>query len=116
MYCIFISGDQGQSSISGTDYIPLVQGDKFRRSDTTYIDGQKAQSVASWDTVLHTDPSLVSFPSIPSSSMGNVLEQEHNDFSNLLMSKSDLTEEAGSSQSLQSNWQVLIVTACYTCH
>lgn len=102
-------GDHGQLSTSRTNYIPLVQGDKSRQSDTTYVEGQRAHSIASWDNVMeqsagfHTDPSLVSSNSIPSSSVGNILEQEH----------TALTEVAGASQSLQSNWQVLTVTACH---
>ena len=62
---------------------------------------------------LHTDPSLAPFPSISSSSMGNTLEQEHTVPGNLLGSKSALNEEVGGSRSLQSNWQVLTVNACY---
>ncbi|KAG5104488.1 hypothetical protein AAZX31_15G052000 [Glycine max] len=106
------SGDNEQSSISGTDYIPVVHGDKFRGNDTAYTDGQKPHGMAPWGTVLqstaklHNDPSLASFPSILPSSMGDVLEQEHTIFGDLLMSKSGLTEEAESSQSLQSNWQI----------
>ncbi|RDX65241.1 Calmodulin-binding transcription activator 2, partial [Mucuna pruriens] len=96
------SGDHGQSSISGTDYIPVVHGDKFRENDTAYIDGQKTQSTAK----LHNDPSLASFPSMPSCSTGNILEQEHTIFGDLLMSKGDLSKEAENSQSLQSNWQI----------
>ncbi|XP_027931064.1 calmodulin-binding transcription activator 2-like [Vigna unguiculata] len=104
------SGDHGQSSISGTDYIPVFDGDKFRGNDTPYFDGEKAHGVAPWDTVLqsaaklHNDPSLASFPSIPPSSMG--LEQEHTIFGDLLTGKSDLTEEEESSQSFQSSWQI----------
>lgn len=73
--------------------------------------------MAPWDTVLqgtaelHGDPSLVSFPSIPSGSMGNIIEQKHNILGDLSMSKSGLTDGAGSSQSFQSNWQVFTVTA-----
>ncbi|XP_061365449.1 calmodulin-binding transcription activator 2-like isoform X2 [Gastrolobium bilobum] len=107
------SGNHGHSSISGTDYIPPVHRDKFRGNDATYIDRQKAHGMTSWDTVLeqcsaelHSDPSVVSFPSMPSSSMRNILEQEHTILGGLLESKSGLTEEAGSSQSLQSNWQI----------
>jgi len=105
-------GDHGQSSIFGTDYIPVVHGDKFRGNDTAYFDGEKTHGVARWDTVLesttklHNDPSLVSFPSIPSSSMRNVFEQEHTTFSDLLTGKRDLTEEAENSHSFQSSWQV----------
>ncbi|TKY71464.1 Calmodulin-binding transcription activator 2 [Spatholobus suberectus] len=55
---------------------------------------------------LLNDPSLASFPSIPSSSMGSILEQEHTIFGDLLMSKRGLTREAETSQSLQSNWQI----------
>ncbi|XP_019425726.1 PREDICTED: calmodulin-binding transcription activator 2 isoform X1 [Lupinus angustifolius] len=108
-----ILGGHGQSSTSGTDYTPLLPGDKFRGDDTTYIDGQKAHGMASWDnglnqctTALHTDPSLISFPSIPSSLVGNILDQEHTVFSDLLVGRNGLTGEAGSSQSLQSNWQI----------
>ncbi|XLS73774.1 hypothetical protein HN51_030639 [Arachis hypogaea] len=109
---LYIPCDRGQSSISG-DYIPVVPGERFGGSDTTYIDGQKAHSMASWDTVLkqcnaelQSDPSFVPFSSIPSSLIGNTVEQERNDFGDLLGSKSSLTEEAGSSQSIQSNWQI----------
>ncbi|OIV96201.1 hypothetical protein TanjilG_14878 [Lupinus angustifolius] len=108
-----ISGDHGQSSPSGTDYIPLLPGDKFGGNDSTYIDGQKVHGMASWDNVLeqctmelHTDPSVISFPSIPSSLVGNILEQEHTIFGDLLVGRSGFTEEARSSQSLQSNWQI----------
>ncbi|KAJ1396501.1 P-loop containing nucleoside triphosphate hydrolase [Sesbania bispinosa] len=106
------SGDHGQSSISGTDYIPQFDGDKFTGNDITCIDGLKAHGMASWDSVLqhtaelHTDPSLVSFPSIPSGSMGNMLDQEHHVLGDLLISKSGLTDGAGTSQSLQSHWQI----------
>ncbi|XP_004485583.1 calmodulin-binding transcription activator 2-like isoform X2 [Cicer arietinum] len=106
------SGDHGQSSVSGTDYIPLVDMDKYRGNDATCIDGLKAHDMASWDTVLqstgelHADPSLVSFPSIPSSSLANILDQEQNIFGDFSMSRSDLTIGAGSSQPLQSNWQI----------
>ncbi|KAI4296364.1 hypothetical protein L6164_036328 [Bauhinia variegata] len=102
------SGDLGQSSISGTDYIPLIQGDKSRGSDTgtSFMDGQKADGMTSWTNVLeqctsglHTDPTFGSLPSVPSSSMGNILEQENTVFSGLLAG-------LGSSQSLQSNWQI----------
>ncbi|KAK7246754.1 hypothetical protein RIF29_41624 [Crotalaria pallida] len=108
-----ISGDRGQSSTSGTDYIPLLPGDKFRGNDTTYIDGHKAHGMASWDTVLehgtaelHTDPSLISFPAISSSLVGNTLDQEHTALSDLLVSRSGITGEAGSSRSFQSNWPI----------
>ncbi|BAT86872.1 hypothetical protein VIGAN_05019900 [Vigna angularis var. angularis] len=106
------SGDHGQSSISGTDYIPVVHGDKFRGNDTPYFDGEKTHGMAPWDTVLqstaklHNDPSLASFPSIPPSSMGNVLEQEHTIYGDLLTGKRDLTEEEESSRSLQPSWQI----------
>jgi hypothetical protein len=101
-----ISGDHGQLSFSGPNYLPLVQGVKSNQSDATYAEDQRALNIASWDNVmeksagLHTDPSLVSSNSIPSSSMGNILEQEHSVFT-----------EGRASQSLQSNWQVLTVTA-----
>lgn len=68
--------------------------------------------MAPWDTVLqstaklHNDPSLASFPSIPPSSMGNVLEQEHTIYGDLLTGKRDLTEEEESSRSFQPSWQV----------
>ncbi|ESW20406.1 hypothetical protein PHAVU_006G206400 [Phaseolus vulgaris] len=106
------SGDHGQSSISGTDYIPVVHEDKFRGNDTTYFDGEKTHGVAPWDTVLestanlHNDPSLASFSSMPSSSMGSVLEQEHTIFGDLLSGKRVLTVEAESSHSFQSSWQI----------
>lgn len=101
------SGDYGQLSISGTDYSSLVLGDKFRPSDTTYNEGHRAHGLISRDNVmqqpagLHTDPSLVSSISIPSSLMGNILEQQCTAF----------TEAAVASQSLQSNWQVLTAIA-----
>lgn len=119
MYLKIFLGDHGQSSISGTDYIPVFHGDKFRGNDTSYSDGQKTHGVTPWGTVLQSsakllnDSSLSSFSSIPSSSMGNVLEQEHTFFGDLLMGKSGLTKEAECSQSLQSNWQVHTVTAWY---
>ncbi|XP_061364683.1 calmodulin-binding transcription activator 2-like isoform X2 [Gastrolobium bilobum] len=105
------SGGHGQFSISGTDYIPLVQGDKSRASATTYFEHQRAHGMASWDVMeqsagLQTDPPLVSSPSIPSSSMGNILEQEHTVMGNILGSKNTLVEEAEGSQSLLSNWQI----------
>lgn len=93
------SGDHGQF---GQDYIPLVKGDKSRPSDNNYIEGQRAHGMASWDNVMeqsagmHIDPSMVSVTSIPSSSMGNIVEQEH----------AALTGEAEASQSFQSNWQI----------
>lgn len=75
------------------------------------------QGMTSWDNVLdqctaglRADPSLVSVPSIPSGSIGNILEQEHIVLDELIAGKGALTEEAGTSQSLQSNWQVLF---CY---
>ncbi|KAK7252313.1 hypothetical protein RIF29_36164 [Crotalaria pallida] len=95
------SGDLGQS---------LVQGDKSRATDTTYIEGQKAHGMTSSDNVmeqsagLHTDSFSVSFPSIPSSSKGNGLE--HTVLGNVLGCESALIEEAGGVQSLRSNWQV----------
>lgn len=98
-------GDHGQF---GRDYIPLVKGDKSRPSDNTYIEGQRAHGMASWDNVMeqsagmHIDPSLLSVTSIPSSSMGNIVEQEH----------AALTGEAEASQSFQSNWQVHTITSC----
>ncbi|KAI4299095.1 hypothetical protein L6164_032586 [Bauhinia variegata] len=108
------SGDLAQSSISGTDYIPLLQGDKSGGSDTgtSLMEGQKVGGMASWGNVLeqcttglHTDPSLGSLPSVPSSSMG-ILEQEDTVLGELLASKSAFTDGLGSSQSLQSNWQI----------
>ncbi|XP_027355862.1 calmodulin-binding transcription activator 2 isoform X2 [Abrus precatorius] len=78
------SGDHGQSSISGTDYIPVLQS----------------------TVELGSNPTHALFPSIPSSSMGNILEQEHTVFDDLLMSKNGLAKEAESSQSLESNWQI----------
>ncbi|CAJ2678098.1 unnamed protein product [Trifolium pratense] len=95
------SGDHGQLSFSGPNYLPLVQGGKSNQSGATYAEGQRALNIASWDNVmeksagLHTDPSLVSSNSIPSSSMGNIIEQEHSVFT-----------EGRASQSLHSNWQI----------
>lgn len=109
-------GDHGQSSISGIDYVSLVERDKYRGSDTStsFIEGQKADGMALWDNAFeqctngfHTDTSFISFPSIPSSSIGNIFEQEHNVLGNLLDSKNVLTRQAGSSQSHQTDWQVL---------
>ncbi|CAK8530299.1 unnamed protein product [Lathyrus sativus] len=100
------SGDHGQSSVSGTEYIPHFDREKNRGNDATCIDGLKVHGLTSWDTVLHADPSLVSFPSIPSSSLANILAQEHNILGDFSMSRSDLTIGAGSSQPLQSNWQI----------
>ncbi|KAK7363135.1 hypothetical protein VNO77_05265 [Canavalia gladiata] len=106
------SGDHGQLPISGTDYIPLVQGGKSGASDTVYIDGQRAHGVASWDNAMeqsagtHTNPSLVSSTSIPSGSLGNILEEDHTVLGNPLGRKNTLTEEERGSQSLQSNWQI----------
>ncbi|KAK7302526.1 hypothetical protein RJT34_13418 [Clitoria ternatea] len=103
------AGDHGTSSISGTDYVPLLHEDKFQGNNTAYIDGQKTHGIASWGTVLHntaefnSDPSLP-FPSTPSSSMGSV--HEHTILGDLLMRKTHLTKDAKSSQSLQSNWQI----------
>ncbi|CAJ1963485.1 unnamed protein product [Sphenostylis stenocarpa] len=108
------SGDHGQSSISGTDYIPVVHGDEFRGNDTAYFDGERTHVSAPWDTdlqstaKLHNDPSLQSFPSIPSSSMGNAFEQEHTNFGVLLTCKRGLTEEEESSHGFQSSWQMQI--------
>lgn len=92
--------------MSGPNYLPLVHGGKSNSSDTTYIEGQRALNIASWDNGmeksagLYTDPSHVSSNSIPSSSMSNFLEEEQAVFT-----------EGRASQSLQSNWQVLTVTA-----
>jgi len=122
IYLQIILGDHGQSSISGTDYIPVVHEDKFRGNDTTYFDGEKTHGVAPWDTVLestanlHNDPSLASFSSMPSSSMGSVLEQEHTIFGDLLSGKRDLTVEAESSHSFQSSWQVHTVICIVYLH
>jgi len=108
------SGDHGQSSVSGMDYIPPFNRDTFRGNGATCIDGQ-----ASWDTVLqctaelHADPSHVSFTSIPSGPLSNILDQEDNILGDFSMSRSGLTIGAGSSQPLQSNWQVFYVTAEY---
>lgn len=87
--------------------MPPVQEDKSRASDTTNIEGQKAHGMGSWDNVMEQSARLHFDPSIPSSSMGN--DFEHNALTalgNVLGCKSSLTEEAGDSQSLQSNWQV----------
>ncbi|XP_020222817.1 calmodulin-binding transcription activator 2 isoform X2 [Cajanus cajan] len=89
------SGDHGQLPISGTEYVPLVQGERSGASDTTYIEGQSVHGIASWDYAMeqstgkHTNPSLVSSTSIPSSAFGNVS-----------------TEEERNSQPVQSNWQI----------
>ncbi|TKY59498.1 Calmodulin-binding transcription activator 2 [Spatholobus suberectus] len=105
-------GDRGQLSISGKEYIPLVQGDKSRASDATYIEGQREHGIASWDNAMeqsagkYTDPSLVSSISIPSSALGNVLEEYHTVPGNLLERRNDLTEEERGSQPVQSNWQI----------
>ncbi|GAU35312.1 hypothetical protein TSUD_389370 [Trifolium subterraneum] len=102
------SGDHGQSSVSGTDYIPLFDRDKFRGNDANCIDGLKAHGLASWDTVLqctaelNADPSLASFPSFPSSSLANIHDQEQNTLGDFSMSRSG----AGGSQHLQPNWQI----------
>ncbi|CAL5213636.1 unnamed protein product [Lathyrus oleraceus] len=96
-----LMGDHGQLSMSGPNYLPLVHGGKSNSSDTTYIEGQRALNIASWDNGmeksagLYTDPSHVSSNSIPSSSMSNFLEEEQAVFT-----------EGRASQSLQSNWQI----------
>ncbi|KAK4254255.1 hypothetical protein QN277_009659 [Acacia crassicarpa] len=106
------SGDHGQPSVSGTNYIPLVQGDKTRGSNTSFIEGQNVHDMASWDGVLdacsaglHTDPNLASFASVPPYSVGNILEQEPA-LGDLLASEGSLAEEPGKSQSFQSDWQI----------
>ncbi|XP_045817706.1 calmodulin-binding transcription activator 2-like isoform X2 [Trifolium pratense] len=106
------SGDHGQSSVSGTDYIPLFDRDKFSGNDGNCIDGPKAHGLASWDTVLqctaelNADPSLVSIPSFPPGSLANILDQEHNILGDFSMSRSGYTIGAGGSQPLQPNWQI----------
>lgn len=109
------SGDHGQLPVSGAEYIPHVLGDKSRASDTTYIEGQRAQGIASWDNTMeqsageYADPSLVSSTTIPSSAVGNILEENHTVPGKLLGRKNALTEEERGSQPVQSNWQVLTV-------
>ncbi|KAF7803721.1 Calmodulin-binding transcription activator 2 [Senna tora] len=95
------SGDHGQSSISGIDYT-TVQRDKSKRSytSTSFIEDQKTNGMALWDNV------FVSLPSIPSSLIGNILEQEHTVPGDPLTNKSVLTRQAESSQSCQSNCQI----------
>lgn len=111
------SGDHGQLPISGTEYIPFVQGDKSRAGDTTYIDSQRTHGIASWDNAIvqsagkHTDSSLESSTSIPSSALGNILEEDHTVPGNLLGCKNVLTEEERGSQPVQLNWQVPTVIA-----
>lgn len=110
------SGDHGQLQISGTEYIPLVQGGTSGASDTTYIEGQREHGIASWDNVIeqsagkHTDHSNISSTS---SALGNILEEDHTVPGNLFMRKNDLTKEERGSQPVQSNWQVLTIIACY---
>ncbi|RDX66487.1 Calmodulin-binding transcription activator 2, partial [Mucuna pruriens] len=105
------SGNPGQLPISGTEYIPLVQGGTSRASDTTYIEGQRAHGTASWDIAMeqsagkHTNSSIVSSTSIPSSALGNILE-DHTVPGNLLGRKNALTEEERGSPPVQSNWQI----------
>ncbi|KAK7400320.1 hypothetical protein VNO78_11526 [Psophocarpus tetragonolobus] len=105
------SGDHGQLPMSGTEYIPLVQGDKSRVNDTTQIDGQRAHGIASWDNAVeqsagrHTDSSVVSSTSIPSSTLGNSLE-DHTVPGNLLGHKNTHNEEDRVSKPVQSNWQI----------
>ncbi|KAG5029086.1 hypothetical protein JHK87_012600 [Glycine soja] len=106
------SGDHGQLPVSGAEYIPHVLGDKSRASDTTYIEGQRAQGIASWDNTMeqsageYADPSLVSSTTIPSSAVGNILEENHTVPGKLLGRKNALTEEERGSQPVQSNWQI----------
>ncbi|KAK7319432.1 hypothetical protein RJT34_04153 [Clitoria ternatea] len=106
------SGDHGHLSIPGTDYIPVVQGNTSRASDTTYVEGQKAHGITSWDNAMEhsaampTDPSLVFSTSIPSSSIGNILEEDHTVLGNLLGCKNALTEAEGGSQPPHLNWQI----------
>ncbi|KAK4271259.1 hypothetical protein QN277_019976 [Acacia crassicarpa] len=109
------SGDRAQSLISGADYISHVQRDKPRGSDasTSFIDSQKTNGMALQDNGfgqftngLSTDPSLVSFTSIPSDTIGNMLEPENTIPGDLLAIKNVFTGPAASSQSLQSNWPI----------
>ncbi|MED6170360.1 hypothetical protein PIB30_116823 [Stylosanthes scabra] len=106
------SGDNGLSTISVTDYIPHVQGDKYRVGCTTYIEDPKSHVMPLRNTIteqcvgLYTDPSIAPCSSISSSSMGSTLEHEKAFTGNLLGSNSGLIEEAGGSQSPQSNWQI----------
>ncbi|XP_028780627.1 calmodulin-binding transcription activator 2-like [Neltuma alba] len=105
------SGDHGQPSVSGTNYIPLVQGDKTGGSNASFVEGQNVHGMASWDNILDqctaglpADPNLASFASVPPYSVGNILEQEPA-LGDLLETKGNLAE-AGKSQSFQSNWQI----------
>lgn len=113
------SDNHGQLPVSGAEYIPHVLGDKSRASDTTYIEGQRAHGIASWDNAMeqsagkHADPSLVSSTSIPSSAMGNILDKNHTVPGNLLGHKIALTEVERGAQPVQSNWQVLTVISRY---
>ncbi|RZB95696.1 Calmodulin-binding transcription activator 2 isoform C [Glycine soja] len=106
------SDNHGQLPVSGAEYIPHVQGNKSRASDTTYIEGQRAHGIASWDNAMeqsagkHADPSLVSSTSIPSSAMGNILDKNHTVPGNLLGHKIALTEVERGAQPVQSNWQI----------
>ncbi|XP_054801360.1 calmodulin-binding transcription activator 2-like isoform X2 [Prosopis cineraria] len=109
------SGDHGQSLISGANYVLQVQGDKLRGIDasTSFNDGKKANGTGLRDNSfeqctngLSTDPSLASFPSIPSNSIGNILEPENTVPADVLAMKSVLIGPDGSSQSLQSKWQI----------
>ncbi|KAG5015007.1 hypothetical protein JHK82_020698 [Glycine max] len=115
------SDNHGQLPVSGAEYIPHVQGNKSRASDTTYIEGQRAHGIASWDNAMeqsagkHADPSLVSSTSIPSSAMGNILDKNHTVPGNLLGHKIALTEVERGAQPVQSNWQVLLGTVVLSC-
>ncbi|XP_028788756.1 calmodulin-binding transcription activator 2-like isoform X2 [Neltuma alba] len=109
------SGDRAQTLISGADYLLQVQQDRPGGSDasTSFIDGRKTNGMAlrgdgseQLTNGLSTDPSLVSFTSIPSNSIGNILEQENTVPGDLLGIKNVLIGSAGSSQTLQSDWQI----------
>ncbi|KAL5102496.1 hypothetical protein RYX36_006823 [Vicia faba] len=95
------SQNLGNGPLMGPNFLPLVQGGKSNPSDTTYIEGRGALNIISWDNGmeksagLYVDPSPVSSNSIPSSSISNFLEQEH-----------DVFTEGRASQSFQSNWLI----------
>ena len=117
-------GDRAQSFVSRADYIPQIQQDKPRGSDasTSFTDVKKPNGMTLRDNGfeqltdgLSSDPSFAPFTSISSNSIGNILEPENTVPSDLLALKNVLTGTAGSSQSLQSNWQVLNSYFYYIC-
>lgn len=79
----------------------------------SFVGGQNVHGMPSWDNALnqstaglHTDPNLASFASGSPYSVGNILEQE-SALGDLLASNGNVADEAGKSQSFQSDWQVL---------